>query len=330
MGQGNMTSTPTSLPESDASSGEHYHQQQQQDTFFSPGDYSAEQQWRFGARVAESILDQMIWLQQERHSDAATKSEGEKGKKKKKTYNNPDKGEDEAAAAGTSCINDEEEAVLGQLLMDFFHLFGEELGQSTEGISIRAGGFRFPCKLRADGPLHPLASDPWVLEDPISVTNNVARSCYRIHAVQQAFFEALSNLQSLVVRFNEGSKDGRINLLSPRATPSTFVVKESILVYICNIDLESEQFREHHLEKDDKVKQALDEVAKLKIREKKQEIEEEEEKGRLAGIKELNNNPCYDSFDDGTTSESSQSTSVSGSPVPCLEGVSVAALDCVK
>ena len=56
--------------------------------------------------------------------------------------------------------------------------------------------------------------------------------------MQRAFAEALSNLQSLVVRFNENSNNGRL-LLSPRAATSPpLTASESFLYHICGIDLQ--------------------------------------------------------------------------------------------
>lgn len=63
------------------------------------------------------------------------------------------------------------------LLFVSAHPAGEDFEHGAEGLSVRAGGFRFPCK---GHPPHPLASDPVVIEDPINIMNNVARSCYRI------------------------------------------------------------------------------------------------------------------------------------------------------
>lgn len=51
--------------------------------------------------------------------------------------------------------------VLGELLLDFLHLFGEDFDVGREGFSVRGGGFRF----RVHGhPPHPQAGDPIVIE----------------------------------------------------------------------------------------------------------------------------------------------------------------------
>lgn len=54
-----------------------------------------------------------------------------------------------------------ESQVLGELLLDFLHLFGEDFDMAREGFSVRGGGFRFDCH---DNPPHPQAGDPIVIE----------------------------------------------------------------------------------------------------------------------------------------------------------------------
>lgn len=51
--------------------------------------------------------------------------------------------------------------VLGEQLLDFLHLFGEDFDMTREGFSVRGGGFRFICH---DNPPHPQAGDPIVIE----------------------------------------------------------------------------------------------------------------------------------------------------------------------
>lgn len=51
--------------------------------------------------------------------------------------------------------------VLGEQLLDFLHLFGEDFDVAREGISVRGGGFRFKCH---GNPPHPQAGDPVVIE----------------------------------------------------------------------------------------------------------------------------------------------------------------------
>lgn len=51
--------------------------------------------------------------------------------------------------------------VLGELLLDFLHLFGEDFDIEREGFSVRGGGFRFCVH---GHPPHPQAGDPIVIE----------------------------------------------------------------------------------------------------------------------------------------------------------------------
>ncbi|CBN74279.1 conserved unknown protein [Ectocarpus siliculosus] len=96
-----------------------------------------------------------------------------------------------------------EEPVLGELLLDFLHLFGEDFDMGREGFSVRGGGFRFCVH---DHPPHPQASDPIVIEDPLNCMNNVGRSSFGIGQVQRIFFEARTTLKATTVRVNQ---DGR-------------------------------------------------------------------------------------------------------------------------
>lgn len=51
--------------------------------------------------------------------------------------------------------------MLGELLLDFLHLFGEDFDIGREGFSVRGGGFRFCVH---GHPPHPQAGDPIVIE----------------------------------------------------------------------------------------------------------------------------------------------------------------------
>ena len=68
--------------------------------------------------------------------------------------------------------------------------FGEDLLCGKHGFSARDGGFRFDVKGGGGLPSHPQANDPLLIEDPVNVMNNVAKNCYKVAAVQQAFVEA--------------------------------------------------------------------------------------------------------------------------------------------
>lgn len=63
-------------------------------------------------------------------------------------------------------ITSGDDPILGHLLLDFLHLFGEDFDVAREGLSVRGGGFRFRCH---DKPPHPQAGDPIVIEVRIGV-----------------------------------------------------------------------------------------------------------------------------------------------------------------
>lgn len=101
-------------------------------------------------------------------------------------------------------ITSGEEPVLGELLLDFLHLFGEDFDMAREGFSVRGGGFRFCVH---DYPPHPQAGDPIVIEDPLNCMNNVGRGSFGIGQVQRALFEALTTLKAKMVRVNQDGKE---------------------------------------------------------------------------------------------------------------------------
>jgi hypothetical protein len=149
------------------------------------------------------------------------------------------RGRVEPAPSPDHLRDEDDKPMLGQLLMEFLRLFGEDMELAEEGFSVRGGGFRFQSK---GNPRHPLASDPAIIVDPINIMNNVARSSYRIQQVQRAFAEALTNLRSVIVRFNDGG-GARALLVSPRSGQafSGGPVKEGLLCYVCNIDAADEE-----------------------------------------------------------------------------------------
>lgn len=100
---------------------------------------------------------------------------------------------------------DASEPLLGKLLLDFLHLFGQDFEAGAEGVSVRGGGFRF--RVLSSQPAHPQASDPIVIEDPLDGLNNVGRTCYGVSNVQRCFFEALTTLKKVMVRVDEAAAD---------------------------------------------------------------------------------------------------------------------------
>lgn len=66
--------------------------------------------------------------------------------------------------------------MLGELLLDFLHLFGEDFDMTREGFSVRGGGFRFRVH---DRPPHPQAGDPIVIEVSQQFVREDVYSCGR-------------------------------------------------------------------------------------------------------------------------------------------------------
>jgi hypothetical protein len=112
-----------------------------------------------------------------------------------------------------------QEPVLGELLLEFLTLYGEDLEPGKHGYSVRKGGYDivsppnlFPrpiyhcaCRFRFNvqgPPPHPQACDPLIIEDPVNVINNVGKNCYKISQLQKLFAEAHSRVMAMVVRFN--------------------------------------------------------------------------------------------------------------------------------
>eukprot|EP00903_Cladosiphon_okamuranus_P014633 g13569.t1 len=119
-------------------------------------------------------------------------------------------------------ISTGEEPVLGELLLDFLHLFGEDFDIGREGFSVRGGGFRFCVR---GNPPHPQAGDPIVIEDPLNCMNNVGRSSFGIRQVQKCLFEALTTLKATMVRVNQDGKE----------VLGTTTTSKGILPHICSV-----------------------------------------------------------------------------------------------
>ena len=105
---------------------------------------------------------------------------------------------------------------MGELLLDFLSYFGERFEPGREGCSLRHGSFRFdlmrPSAMASgsDGG----ASAGLTLEDPLCLTNNVGRSCYRTAELQHAFATMKARLDTFMV--HEATLDGGIHPLMGR------------------------------------------------------------------------------------------------------------------
>jgi len=96
--------------------------------------------------------------------------------------------------------------ILGEIIEEFLTEFGDYLQIGLHGFSVRDGGFRFDVVSNGSGcPAHPQADDPLVVEDPVNVINNVAKSCYRASAVHRAIFDAHERLKNITVRCNDSN-----------------------------------------------------------------------------------------------------------------------------
>merc|ERR1711871_1101070 len=102
----------------------------------------------------------------------------------------------DAAACTASGWDEDGELSVGLLLTRFLEFCGRVFRPQTHGISV-ARGTGIPFELSAEqlqgltsmGTLTPL------IEDPLDVSKNVARSCFGIMQVQWTFANALSNLE---------------------------------------------------------------------------------------------------------------------------------------
>jgi predicted nucleotidyltransferase len=94
--------------------------------------------------------------------------------------------------------------LLGEILEDILHEYGEEMEIGVHGFSARNGGFRFDvnAKKSTSACSHPHASDPIVIEDPVNVINNVGSKCYKAAAIQRLFLDAHDRFKSFAVRYN--------------------------------------------------------------------------------------------------------------------------------
>ena len=85
---------------------------------------------------------------------------------------------------------------MGELLLDFLSYFGERFEPGRTGCSLRHGGFRFDRPPAGPGVGAPAGL---VLEDPLCLTNNVGRSCYRTAELQHAFSTMKARLDTFMV-----------------------------------------------------------------------------------------------------------------------------------
>ena len=113
------------------------------------------------------------------------------------------RGREVAAQVLESYSDGLEQMNLGILVGYLLHEFGEEMRSGRHGYSVRFGWLRF--NVDEDEPFpHPHCNDPLLVEDPIHLTNNVAKNCYKAQAISRAFREAGDNFEAAVAAGREG------------------------------------------------------------------------------------------------------------------------------
>eukprot|EP00850_Spirogloea_muscicola_P019686 SM000196S05378 [mRNA] locus=s196:85586:93808:- [translate_table: standard] len=78
---------------------------------------------------------------------------------------------------------------LGSLLMDFLHFFGCVFDPRRMSVSIRGGGMYVERS-------HVYSIDPLCIEDPLDISNNVGRNCFRVLQCTKACADAYAVLDS--------------------------------------------------------------------------------------------------------------------------------------
>lgn len=87
---------------------------------------------------------------------------------------------------------------LGALLVDFLELFGRDFDPGRDAVVCVEGPAMAVAKRETVD--HGQGHASLLVFDPISPGNNVARSCFRINAVQKLFADALASFLSVLVR----------------------------------------------------------------------------------------------------------------------------------
>ena len=123
--------------------------------------------------------------------------------------------------------------MIGEVIQETLELL-EDLGtggsghayNSKRGYSVRNGGFSFDLSsidLNDNHYLHPHNLDPFVIEDPVNVMNNVAKNAFNCAQLQKVAQEALEKLRKLSVRRVAISKSRRLHSsnVSPHSKQET-------------------------------------------------------------------------------------------------------------
>jgi hypothetical protein len=155
-----------------------------------------EQQIDFGRRVAEKLLEGRSGSMRIRGLSVSSEVE--------RPVVSGEAGQQYLEESETTL--DLSEGELGSLLIEFLEYFGEGWDNEKIGFSVRDGGFKFDLSACAGMPSHPQADDPFVIEDPVNVINNVARTCYNVNSVMRSIQEAHTRYRASVVRLGTHHK----------------------------------------------------------------------------------------------------------------------------
>lgn len=102
----------------------------------------------------------------------------------------------------------------GSLLMDFLYFFGNVFDPRQMRISVQGSGIYLNRERGCN-------IDPLCIDDPLFLTNNVGRNCFRIHQCIKAFADAYAMLENeLTCLENDGTDAKPTSKLLPKLIPS--------------------------------------------------------------------------------------------------------------
>jgi non-canonical poly(A) RNA polymerase PAPD5/7 len=131
-------------------------------------------------------------------------------KKKKETKTNSSKGDnhkpqaDHHSGSGSDDDDDDGDAAgssIGQLLLDFLHLFGSAFNTRTFSCSLSKGISR----ISEDNPQR---FDPIFVEDPLQPGKNAAQNCFRITQIQNQMQKAYTRAQEILNNASDSGSGG--------------------------------------------------------------------------------------------------------------------------
>jgi len=103
---------------------------------------------------------------------------------------------------------------LGENFLDFLQLYGCEFDPEESAIRVISTS-NFEAKTTVIGQRHHSSHEVLVVEDPVQLGNNIARSCFRFHDVMNVFSDLFAKLLSKTVRIGDSGEGGSLlNLAS--------------------------------------------------------------------------------------------------------------------